>query len=118
MEQLTQLLQTLADRIGLTVAQLWPHVVTANYVEAWARLLLSFVFLMIGFVLFFPGFNKLISAARETSEDIDYVKPAVHAAVGGLVLFSSVLHIATTAIYDVRMIVDPIGGTVLKLLGK
>lgn len=68
MEKLTELLQQIADKLGVTVLYLWPKVVLLVWTQALLDLITSITFLVVGSVGFLRTLNGITS--RSSSSDI------------------------------------------------
>lgn len=94
MDQIAQLLQALAQQLGITVAQLWPYLVRYTYAKHLGNLVVDIAELLI-FVVFIVYGSKLIRGSYNKEMGESAPSKYFFAVVAGLILmFFSVVGIS------------------------
>lgn len=112
MDQLAEVLAQLAGRFGVAAEQVWPHVVYVTWLQAWcavAGALLAIV--IVGIVA-----GVIWRCYKNAGADFDSDGWAPVLGFGALILslFMGLIIIVS----NLPGIIDPLGVTVIKLLGK
>lgn len=121
MEKLVEMLQHIADKLGVTVGYLWPKVVLAHWMTALGDLIVLGLALGISYPLFWRGLREWVTVLRDaksSAEDYRFIMPVIKTIWCGLVAVIATLVGLSLIGTLLGTLVSPEGSLVLKVLRK
>ena len=125
MEKLTEALQQLADKIGVTIQYLWPKVVLLHWVETLAEVIVTVLVVVIAWPNAIAGLRAWMrwvgDETRKRHSDADdakFVAPVARTIIFGLMALIATAILLIGISGAIATLISPEGSLVIRALGK